>query len=315
MVMRLLKIIILNSTLFFWCSLSASDYINTSLTEKTVKGIENAATSIISDSFAPMTHYSKGNWTARVSPAYFEVKEIYDMPEAKGDDLKGYSGSMGGGYAFTDELMFYGIFNYISMDGKIEGAFYGDSYDRTSSDFKYDSLHLTAGIGYDIIPGSRYFSLPVYAGMFVHHYSTDLTFPEFTNTSPSFTLKGSLSGEGMLYGFSGGIAVSFRLAEIVKITPYYLFTMTMNEADADAEVRGTVLTLPYSGKENITYGKIRASMIGLNIELYSEKNISLGLSVGGYLSSITPFIRDDLHNGLDIKSVVFVISYNGGGYR
>jgi len=308
-----IKLIIL-LTLICTSASAEMTYMNTPVVENTVDGIESSAISIVSDSFTTMTHYSKGNWIARVTPAYFEIGQINDSPGIEGKGLNGYSLSLGGGYALTDEILLYGILNYISMDGKVESTFYDDSI-SIESDFEYNSLHLNLGMGYDFIPWSRFISVPVYAGVFAQRYSTELNMPDYTvSTFPTLvTASGSVSGDGILYGFCGGIAISFRIAEMVKVTPYYIFAMTMNEADVDASasVSGTI---PYSESENITYGKIKSSMFGLNLEIYSERNISFGVSLGGYLSSKIPFIRDGLHEGLEVNSIVFIVSYNGGGY-
>ena len=91
---------------------------------KGIDGISNIVTSIITDSFTPMTHYNKGELNVSAVPAWFDVEKAYDSPEINGDGLTGYAGGIGAGYAASDDLMIYAIAAFMDMRGKLKGDFY-----------------------------------------------------------------------------------------------------------------------------------------------------------------------------------------------
>ncbi len=101
---------------------------DTSLSEKAVKGIVNVTSSIISDSFTPMTHYDRGDWIVTAVPAYFEIDRVFDDPDLRGNDLKGWAAGIGGGYAISDRLMAYCVITAMNIDGTIEAPDYGTAH-------------------------------------------------------------------------------------------------------------------------------------------------------------------------------------------
>jgi hypothetical protein len=56
---------------------------------KSVDAIGNVASSLVSDSLTPMTHFDKGEWNMTLVPAYFRVRTAYDDPSIDGKGLNG----------------------------------------------------------------------------------------------------------------------------------------------------------------------------------------------------------------------------------
>jgi hypothetical protein len=291
---------------------SAQPYWDSDNTEKVIKGVENATASIINDSFVPMTHYTDKNWTVRVVPAVFRVDRAYDDPEIEGDDFYGWGSGIGAGYALTDRLMVYGIYDYTDLEGDLKGKIYGDEYQALKTGVKYTSNYFTTGVGYDIIKGKSRWSIPLYVGLFAQFYDAELDLPKYTNALPAYTIDGTVSGSGGLYGVAGGIALSYRLLDQMKIAPYYLMGVSFNEAEFDAEIDHSLSASQI--EEDLKTGGISTSMLGLNISYDTGKSLTFSLSVGGMVSSQFDYYSENFQDGLDIKSVIFAVSYNGGGY-
>jgi hypothetical protein len=293
-------------------SFAAQPYWNSGNTEKVIEGVENTATSIITDSFVPMTHYSESNWTVRVVPVGFRVDRAYDEPEIEGEDFYGWGGAVGGGYALTDQLMIYGIFDYVETEGDLKGRVYGDDFDELKTGVEYRTFYIASGAGYDLIKGGRKWSIPVYAGLYTQYYDADLDLPMLVNDLPPYTIDGTVNGNGYLYGFSGGVALSYHFLDYVKITPYYLINIPFNESEFEAEINHS--SYPSQINEPVKPGKLNTSMLGLNISFDTNRSLSFSIGIGGMVfSQIDSYSRNYL-DGLNIKSVAFAVSYNGGGY-
>ncbi len=280
--------------------------------EYMIEGAENATASVINDSFAPMTHYDQHNWTYTIAPGGYRLDRAYDDPEIVGDDFYGWGIGAGAGYAFSDQLMAYGIVSRTDAEGDLEGDFYGDDFGKQTLNLKFNSTYVTTGLGYDFLKGKHKLSIPVYAGLFIQHYDADVDLPEVTDPFSGITYDGNASGSGYLYGFAGGIAVSYRLFDKMKITPYYLFSTSFNESEFDAEIENSLNNS--ITEEKIEPGKVTTSMLGLNISYDTTKSLSFSLSIGGLLTSQFDSYTENYQDGLIINTIVFVISYKGGGY-
>jgi hypothetical protein len=165
-------------------------------TEAAVQGIINVTSSIISDSFTPMTHYDEGDWNVTLVPAYFKVSRVFDDPDLRGDDLKGWALGFGGGYALSDRWLLYGIFAAMRIEGEV--------YDRDYADFRVDTTYtlysLNAGFGFDIIGGDSKWSIPLFFGISMERYSADIGLPPITAQK-----RQSAGADGEFYGYSYSI--------------------------------------------------------------------------------------------------------------
>ncbi len=276
-------------------------------TEYAVKGITNVAASIVADSFVPMTHYRSDDWTVTGVPAWFKVDRPFDNPKIEGDDLTGMAGALGGGYASSDRLMLYGIASFMTMDGALKGRLYGDLYDQVKADTEYSLFSLNAGIGYDLIPGEGRLSIPVFAGAFVQRYDAKVALPAYTY-GPG-TIDADVSGSGMLIGLSIAIAASYDLLQFVRITPYFLYSRSLNRPELNARVSDTFI--PLTAEQSITMDPISAAMPGLCITLISSKSLLVSLSLGGILSSSSGYYNDEVLDGLRMQSIVLAVTYRG----
>ena len=292
-------------------SLAAQPYWDSGNTEKVIEGVENTAISIITDSFVPMTHYSKNNWEVRVVPAGFSLERASNDPEIEGEDFYGWGTAVGGGYALSEKLMVYGVFNYTGAEGDLTGRIYGDEYEEMKTEVNYSTLYFTTGAGYDLIKGKSRWSMPLYAGFYTQYYEADINLPELVNTLPPYIIDGTVKGSGYLFGFSGGVALSYHFSDFMKITPYYLIGVSFNEPEFTAEIDNS--SYPSKTDEAVEPGRLSTSMFGLNISFDTEKSLSFSIGIGGTVFSQIEYYSENYQDGLIIKSIVFAVSYNGGG--
>lgn len=269
-------------------------------TEAAVQGIINVTSSIISDSFTPMTHYREGDWSMSLVPAYFTISRIFDDPDLRGDDLQGWALGFGGGYALSDRWLLYGIFAAM----RIEGEAYDSDYANFRVDTTYTLYSLNAGFGFDIIGGDSKWSIPLFFGMSLERYSADIGVPPITGPP---VIEVDVSGEGMIYGVSGGIAVSREFFGRVRITPYVLMLRSINQPEMTAHFTAFLI----SEEMDFRLDPVAASMLGLNITYVADSSFSISISTGGYLSSSSGFYNDAFLDGLRMRSIVIAITYSG----
>ena len=271
---------------------------------KVVDGITNIAASIVADSFVPMTHYNKDNYMVSIVPAYFTVQKAYDDPEINGKDLKGYGAGLGFGYATSDRMLVYGIAAYMHFDGKLSSAFYkGLDSNEYQMKVDYSVIELYTGMGYDLVESTA-FSFPLFAGIFIQKYDGKGSLPEILNT------KLSVDSASSLFGISFGIAPSYRYHDTFTITPYYLFSYSLNKPEATAKItNSTNPMLPIIIKYDLSTDNVKASMVGLALTWKSSKSVSLSLSLGGWIRNETSWYNKTFLNGLQMKSAILVVSF------
>lgn len=295
----------------------SADIFEKEITGKTVDGLMNVSASIVKDSFVPMTHWNEKEYLITVVPAYFQINKAYDDPDVKGKDLKGWAAGIGGGYALNKRILFYGIFAVQNIKGKLSGKMYKDPIPVIEADMKYRLFSFTPGIGYEVLPG-KWLSIPVFFGPSIQHYKLDVDLPRETETIASTTnsIEVNATGSGILYGLSGGFAISAKILDKLKITPYYLYMRSFNKPEANANITFTTtttfpitMTQPESFTESLDTEKVNASMIGLSVTLVSTKNLSFSASVGGYITSETGWYNKKFLNGLQMKSIVLAVTY------
>jgi len=273
------------------------------VTARAVDGIVNVTSSIISDSFTPMTHFSKGNWTVSVVPAYFDISRVFDDPDVRGHDLRGFSLGLGGGYAVTDRWMAYGIAAFLKTEGTLTGKFYDSGTDyRVKADYSLYSFH--GGMGYDIIEDSKW-SMPVFGGLSLQGYSADIAFPESVPGTDA-----TVSGSGVIAGINIGIALSRTIFDYFRITPYFLFIQSFNHPELEADL--TFPLPPGSATQTVSMKTITAGMLGLNCSIIPSDSFSVNFSLGGLFTSGTRFYNRVFLDGLEMLSIVVSVTYRGG---
>jgi len=289
-------------------SLDYGTYTESTITEDAVQGIINVTSSIISDSFTPMTHYDKEDYVITLVPAYFKINKLFDDRDIQGEDLKGYAFGFGGGYAVNNRLMVYGIFTGL----KINGEAYSKEFPAYRADVEYGMFTLSAGIGFDLFEKGKW-SIPFYLGMCLQRYDAEIIPPQFAYMSVN--AKVNVTGQGLLYGPTAAIAVSREFFDLVRITPYLLMLWNINKPDLTAEARAR-LSFP-AGTAKRTYDleleSVKAQMLGLNITYISSDSFSVSLSAGGLLTSSTGCYNEKFLDGLNMMSIVLAVSYSQKG--
>ncbi len=296
--------------LFIPCTLRAQvfDGYTSAVSKKAVKSIEYIASSIISDSFTPMTGYSSGDSVYTASPSLFTADRLYDSPKIKGRDFLGAALGAGWGRAINDRLMGYVIMAGMGLSGNMEMETYGSTYSSLGNETEYSLFHLSAGAGYTLYK-IDFLSLQVYAGLHAQYYSAEIK----TDPVPwtAYTVSNTTSGSGLLFGVSGGAAASFSIWNNFFITPYFLYIQNFNRASmtADLELSGMI---PASYSEKFNIPPLSSWMTGLSIGYKNDSGFSFSLSAGGLISSLTGFGSKSSSDGLELKSIVLVFTYTRG---
>jgi len=281
-----------------------------SVTKKAVNSIEDIAASIISDSFNPMTHYSKGDKSFYFVPGWFKADRVMEDPDIEADDFTGISLGAGGGYALSDRLMTYIILAGMKMEGDLTAPFYGSDSGNIKSSFYYSLVSILGGAGYDIFK-NNYISVPVYLGANIQHYSAELI-PETVDWPPPIpttSVDSKISGSGFLLGMSGGIALSLKIYDFIKVTPYFIYMQNLNKGKMKAEITNNDNPL-FSGKQSFDIDPVSAGMLGLIMGIISEGGFSFSVLAGSMISSMLGFGNKATSNGVDMKSVVLILGYS-----
>ncbi len=291
----------------FIMNAAAAQSIDLNSSSRAIDGISNIASSIISDSFVPMTHYKGGDINISAVPAYFRVDRAYDSPGVSGDDLSGYAAGLGAGYAHSSRLMFYGIAGFMRITGGLESAFYTGLTDESfKMDTEYSVFSLNAGAGYDLVESGS-FSIPVYLGLSFQYYSGSGKLPSYSAFNSTASL--SIESSGLLAGISAGIAPSYKLMDTFVFTPYFLYTFSFNSAESEArtELRGTI---SQRDEHSLGTSPFRKGMIGFAFTWKSSRSLSFSVSAGGWIRDAGSWYNDEFLNGLEMKSAVVAVSYS-----
>ncbi len=281
------------------------------LSKKAMQGIISVTSTVVADTFTPMTHYREGEWTASAVPAWIDIKQAYDDPVIRGDRLRALGCGLGGGYALSDRWMLFGIGAYMDIDGGTHAKGLGGY----RIDVDYGLGALIAGAGFDLIGGGGPFSIPVYAGACVQGYRARIDPPALPLVLPGSAqvLDARLSGSGALFSLIGSVALSCDLFDTIRITPYYLFIRSLNRPELRAVTDYTILSplaAAYPVKSALRFDYITANMLGLKIGLLPSGSISVSVSIGGMIMTAVKGYSE-AHNGIRMISAVLAVTYMG----
>lgn len=282
----------------------AQSYWDSRVSEKTIEGLTTIAQSIIADCFNPMTHYSEGEIKSSLVPAFFRIDKVMDDPEIDTENLEGFAGGTGVGYALSDRFIIYLIGAYMELDGDLTSNFYGDSHGSFDVSTDYSLLNIFAGMGYDIYDGED-LSIPVYLGMGYMKFNTRIVLPTLTVTAPiPYTLDVVVDGEDELLNFSFGVSISYNVFDSFRTSIYYLYTKSLNNPDLKAEINqsGTSMT------QDLDLDHINTSMIGLNLTYVSSENWSVSINAGSSFATLSGF-NNLFKDGMELYTVVFTLSF------
>ena len=288
--------------------LSAQTTLEKEVADVFIQGIEKVVLTVIDSAFSPMVEYEQGELLFIGSPGFFDIRKLHEAPRVEGDGLYGYTLGAGAGYALTDRIMTYGILSFLKIDGTAEADLFGPWAAPTGIDTDYGFLSFQGGLGYELL-SCGVFSLPIYAGVSASYYNLEAV--SETESVPSYSATATTStvieGQGMLFGFSGGVAAQFQIAGFF-FTPYYLFLANFTGASVESEtvVTTTVpaLTVPYTADHNLD--PYMGGTFGLKLGYTSKRGWSFGLSLNNLISIPWGDEEDDSN---DFTSVIISVSY------
>lgn len=297
--------------IFIPVALSAQNFpYSSEYSDRAVRGIENISASIISDAFSPMTHYSEGNEIISVVPAYFTVERLMKDPDIECDNFNGKAFGAGYGRAMTDNFMMYVILAGMKMGGDLEYAAYGSQFGVINNRVDYSLLSVLGGGGCDLID-NEIFSMPVFFGVHMQYYSAEISSDPVTWTDMvTYNVDMKTSGSGLLYGISGGVAFSLKIPGNIKITPYFLYMRNFNKAELESSVTLENLGIEYKNKFSFDTDPVSAGMTGISIGYESDSGFSFSIAMGSMLSSLAGKGSEASGNGVKMKSLVLIFSYN-----
>lgn len=281
------------------------------LSKKAMRGIISVTSTIVADTFTPMTHYREGEWTASLVPAWIDVQQAYEDPVIRGDRLRALGGGLGGGYALSDRWMLYAIGAYADIDGRAHAK----GFNTYRIDIDYGLGAFIAGAGFDLIGGGSPFSIPVYAGACVQGYRAGIDPPALPLILPGSVqvLDARLSGSGALVSLVGSAALSCDLFDMIRITPYYVFIRSLNRPELRAVTKYTLLSpmaAAYQVKSTLRFDYVTANMLGLKIGLLPSGSISVSVSIGGMIMTAVKGYSE-ANNGIRMISAILAVTYMG----
>lgn len=286
--------IIIFSALQLWGqTLSYSDEVTT----VSVEGIEKIARTMISSSFTPLTAYEKDDLLISGAVGLFSVDQIYNDPQVTGEDLYGLSLGGGAGYALSDEIMAYGIFSAILIDGKAQGNFFGGSLPETETTISFQNYSLFGGLGYEVI-STKSFSLPVFLGLNGGYYNFRFSPDDVTDTG--VTLEGETTGSGFVPGLSGGLAATYRVSKF-SFRGYYIYMMNFYGLEGETTLKESVSSLSYTYSHSLD--AYNGGTYGGSIKFSIKKGWSFGIKLTNFLP--LPFEEET-----DMKSIIVTMGFN-----
>lgn len=303
------KVILIIICMFPLCSeLSAqTSYWDSSVSGKSIKGLTTIAQSVITDSFNPMAHFKKGDLKTSFVPSHFSVKKVMDDPEIDTDDLDGFTGSLGCGYAVTDRVMVYIFGSYIDIEGTLNADFYGEDMGVYGVDSQYSLFNMFAGVGFDPL-NSEEFSMPLYFGIGFLRYDIDLQLPTLSVTSPiPYTIDVDINDKQSIYSFNFGAAISWNVSESLRTSLFFLYIKSINKPQIYADVEQTGAS-SYSGPVEMNLNRVDTGMIGAKITFLSSRNWAVSVNAGSTLATLSG-INKLINDGMELYTVAVTLSF------
>jgi len=220
----------------------------------------------------------------------------------RGDGVSGWALSAALGYGLSDRWQVYSLFTYVKMDGRMLGRVPGSATaDQFTVEGENKLLVLNSGLGFDLTPEDSKWNIPIFFGIFLQSYKTDMTNSPLAIDNNPYT---KIEGSGVLLGASVGLQATRVLFEKLKLMPYLFVGYTPKGPTVNIEVTNTNNNTGFSLGQKIegeldTYPfpiaglsvgwipwNLEFSVSGPFISLYSEK-IFEGLKMSKYSVSIT----------------------------
>ncbi|MBI2519730.1 MAG: hypothetical protein HYV97_04915 [Bdellovibrio sp.] len=272
---------------------------------------------IAGDTPAPLTDAKEDDWKMSAKPTYFKVSKLFFSDEGsgggadyQGHNLEGYALSMAYAKSLNDRWQVFAILNALKDSGRINGRVPGQDSNGNIATLTEDNIildgtnsvaNMSFGFGFDTIETPERWTIPVFFGIFVQRYKTDMTSTSLSSFFPSATIK----GEGFQYGVSMGIQFKRRIAENFFITPYLFAGIPFNGPELEATIT--------DDKGNVGFVNGTKETAELDALPFATIGLSLGYTPWGLsFNALGPFYSiysEELFNGLKISTYSITLSF------
>ncbi|HAZ13016.1 MAG: hypothetical protein A2X86_09510 [Bdellovibrionales bacterium GWA2_49_15] len=272
---------------------------------------------IAGDTTAPLTDANGHDWKMSVKPTYFKVDKLFYTDQGsgggadyKGDNLEGYALSMAYAKSITDRWQFYTMINALKNKGRANGRVPGQDSNGNISVLTADNIilegtnsvaNMSFGFGFDTIETPVKWTIPIFFGVFVQRYKTDLTATSLTSFFPSATVK----GEGFQYGVSMGVQFKRKLFENFFIAPYFFAGIPFAGPKLEATITDT--------KGNFDFVVGHKETAKLSAIPFATPGLSLGYTPWGLsfnaLGPAYSIYSAELFNGLKMSTYSLTMTF------
>jgi len=294
--------------------LSPDDLTVSKAMQEAADGITTVAEMIISDSFTPMTGFDEGDLTFIASPTLFKIEQAHEDPLVEGKDFGGWSAGAGAGLAFRDRWLVYGILSGMHMDGGLELQPYEVVSDRVEADASFTFFSLNGGVGFELFEKS-WLSVPVFFGPHLQFYTTEIV-PEETSEfiiSDTYTFTSTVTGSGLIFGVSGGIAAYVEVLGRFAFTPYVLGLANLTRPGFEADVKATALSpppLPIYYTDSFDIDPTVGILFGLDVGYRSRSGWTYSFALGDLIAYVFEYGNTLVKGGIRMRPLVLIVSYS-----
>lgn len=268
------------------------------------------------DSFITPSLFVEGQMRFVLIPSFYDVSVLRyeDGDLSIGKDFHCIGAALSFDYSINRDWIFYIVGTAMHAQGKVFDFNNGVVYSIQDGLTRLASIN--SGFGYDLITGDKW-SIPAFLGFTGRYFSTDLKITYSDIRLPYM----EISGNSFEPGAALRLAVSRKIFDTIKITPYINITYDFKTTKVKLKVTRESSTDPNNGTQyDYTVGETGESMIngtdgikpdaGMNFTYETESSFSFGASIGGYLSSYTTnYYNDALYKKMKYKYISFFIGY------
>jgi len=290
--------------------LSPDDLTVSKAMQEAADGITTVAEMIISDSFTPMTGFDEGDLTFIASPTLFKIEQAHEDPLVEGKDFGGWSAGAGAGLAFRDRWLVYGILSGMHMDGGLELQPYEVVSDRVEADASFTFFSLNGGVGFELFEKS-WLSVPVFFGPHLQFYTTEIVpeAVEYINVD-TYTFTSSVTGSGLMFGVSGGIAAYVEVLGRFAFTPYVLALANLTRPGFEADVKAQGSGFPIYYTDSFDIDPTVGILFGLDVGYRSRSGWTYSFALGDLIAYVFEYGNTLVKDGIRMRPLVLIVSYS-----
>jgi hypothetical protein len=277
--------------------------------QKAADGITTVAEMIISDSFTPMTGFDEGDLTFIASPTLFRIEQAHEDPLVEGKDFGGWSAGVGAGRAFRGRWLMYGILSGMHMNGGLELQPYEVVSDRVEADASYTFISLNGGVGYELFEKS-WLSVPVFFGPHLQFYSAEIVPEEVDYLTYTYTFTSTVTGSGLMFGVSGGIAAYVEVLGRFAFTPYVLGLANLTRPGFEADVTAQGSGLPIFYTDSFDIDPTLGVLFGLDVGYRSRSGWTYSFALGDLIAYVFEYGNTLVKDGIRMRPLVLIVSYS-----